>query len=361
MRILNHWPATVVAENLYFLDNYALIAHDASINVGATAGMPEGFALTGSNVYNFTNIFETGTNVDPLGMNGGFPGLIPFHVNAAQGLTSEPDAKTLVSMTRMVAQDFSHNQVPGPMFQSFDHGNGGVWWVKMVNSVFERNTADNPQSRYQGPVFFWTDNIMIENSLFADNGNFEADTACEGGAIIVMPFSTLFHVKRSEFRGNRAMSGGALSFQGGGASAVVEQTTFLQNVATLSGAGIAFKPTGEMLLSSSDFIGNEVFRAVMPDTAQTVRVSTEASGAYEDSSVDRDRPLWFFGEACTNCRDDQKPLRQDGSVHHMDPPVVVNGNTSYKTKTLYSISVTLPWHRADTDYTWALSLSRTKW
>ena len=62
------------------------------------------------------------------------------------------------------------------------------------------------------------------------------------------------------------------------ASAVVEQTIFLQNVATLSGAGIAFKPTGQMLLVFSDFIGNEVFRAVMPDTSQTVRVSTEASG-----------------------------------------------------------------------------------
>ena len=71
MRILNHWPATVVAENLYSLDNYALIAHDVTINVCATAGMPEGFALTGSNVYNFTNIFEIGTDVDSLGMNGG--------------------------------------------------------------------------------------------------------------------------------------------------------------------------------------------------------------------------------------------------------------------------------------------------
>eukprot|EP01052_Picozoa_sp_SAG31_P012406 SAG31_NODE_724_length_12555_cov_11.624277_12_plen_172_part_00 len=107
-RILNAWPAHITLQDSKLLDNYALIGHDHSLyNLGQNV-LPEGFMLQGNTSWNWNRVYSSGLHLDPLGMNGGFLGLIYTHFNAALGQPAAPDANTNINVDTWIMYEFPY-------------------------------------------------------------------------------------------------------------------------------------------------------------------------------------------------------------------------------------------------------------
>ena len=342
-RILNAWPAVITLQDSMLLDNYALIGHDFSLyNLGQNI-LPAGFVLQGNTTWNVIRVLSSGLHLDPAGMNGGFLGLIYTHFNAALGQTAAADANTNINIDGWTMEDITIDSFMGLFVQNFVYGTAGVFRVNVRNMVNRRQKGISTSRKHVSSAFFYSDHLTMTDTIFDDCGSDNDVTAVsEGGAIIFLPFATA-RLERSEFRGNKARVGGAISLTGGSGSTIIRTCVFIGNVAFGAGGAIAFKSTGNQLVLDTVFIGNEVSTSVLPPTRITVRIFTGDSGMASPGVERRDRIVWFVGAACDPCSREELPLEADGSVDHMSGrQTEVFGNTSYISSNLYTEIISLP-------------------
>ncbi|PWB84708.1 Ig-like domain repeat protein [Methanobrevibacter thaueri] len=132
--------------------------------------------------------------------------------------------------------------------------NGSV--LEAYNTVFEGNNATFGSAIYNEGGMLTVDNCTFNDNAAVGIGS-SGTAETQGAAILVMSEGSSATITNSKFNRNTAKLGGAVSLAGVGEDSIIDNCTFTDNVADISGGAVyLWSDTADLEIADSTFTGN---------------------------------------------------------------------------------------------------------
>ncbi|WP_405306898.1 Ig-like domain repeat protein [Methanobrevibacter sp.] len=128
--------------------------------------------------------------------------------------------------------------------------------LEAYNTVFEGNNATFGSAIYNEGGMLVVDNCTFNDNAAVGIGSSGTENT-QGAAILVMNDGSSAKITNSKFNRNSAKVGGAVSLAGVAEDSLIDNCTFIDNVAELDGGAVyLWSNDAEVTVSDSEFIGN---------------------------------------------------------------------------------------------------------